>query len=136
MLNPIQYEFRFFQNTLADGARSRSRNLDIPAPAPAKSFGSLRLRLHNTGTNRARLPFLAQKLSSCPTGDWDGGFMNPCFSFQPRRANNKTPLKIKSYQLKVLSHQIFKSFLSSRILNQYFLCGRLWFIIFYIQCLY
>jgi hypothetical protein len=30
------------------GAKSRSRNLNIPAPAPAKSFGSLRLRLHNT----------------------------------------------------------------------------------------
>jgi hypothetical protein len=29
--------------------RSRSRNFDIPAPTPAKSFGSFRLRLHNTG---------------------------------------------------------------------------------------
>jgi hypothetical protein len=29
--------------------------------------------------------------------------------------------------LKVLSHQIFKSFLSSTIINQYFLCGRWWF---------
>jgi hypothetical protein len=35
--------------------------------------------------------------------------------------------------LKGLSHQIFKSFLSSTILNQYFLYGRWWFIIFGIQ---
>ncbi len=34
------------------GAGNRSRNLDIPAPAPAKSFGSLRLRLHNTADQK------------------------------------------------------------------------------------
>ncbi len=35
--------------------------------------------------------------------------------------------------LKGLSHQIFKSFLSSTILNQYFLYGRWWFRFFFIQ---
>ncbi len=61
MLDPIQYEFRFFQHTLADpepepgaraGSKSRSRNFDIsaPAPAPAKSFGSGRLWLCNPGS--------------------------------------------------------------------------------------
>jgi hypothetical protein len=38
-----------------------------------------------------------------------------------------------SQALKGLSHQIFKSFLSSTILNQYFLYGRWWFRIFFIQ---
>ncbi len=36
-------------------------------------------------------------------------------------------------KLKGLSHQIFMSFLSSTILNQYFLYGRKWFRIFFIQ---
>jgi hypothetical protein len=47
MLDPIQYEFRFLQNTLVDpeprpGAGAETS--DIPAPAPAKSFGSMRLQ--------------------------------------------------------------------------------------------
>ncbi len=37
------------------------------------------------------------------------------------------------WALKGLSHQILKSFLSSTILNQYFLYGRWWFRIFFIQ---
>ncbi len=39
----------------------------------------------------------------------------------------------KFVSLKELSHQIFKSFLSSMILKQYFLYGRWWFGIFFIQ---
>jgi hypothetical protein len=49
MLDPIQYEFRIFQNTLADpepGAGAETS--EIPALAPPESFGSMRLRLHNT----------------------------------------------------------------------------------------
>jgi hypothetical protein len=58
MLDPIQYEFRFFQNTLSDpepepGAGAETS--DIPAPAPAESFGSMRLRLHNTVRNPANI---------------------------------------------------------------------------------
>ncbi len=56
MLDPIQYEFRFFFTTLADpelgaGAETSIFRLrpKVLAPAPAKSSGSLRLRLHNTG---------------------------------------------------------------------------------------
>jgi hypothetical protein len=59
MLDPIQYEFRFFQNTLSDpepepGAGAETS--DIPAPAPAKSFGSGRLRLRNPGVDDGRVP--------------------------------------------------------------------------------
>ncbi len=43
MLDPIQYEFRFFFKYFSwpgAGAGNRSRNFDITAPAPAKSSGS------------------------------------------------------------------------------------------------
>ncbi len=46
LLYPIQYELWFLYTTRV-WAGSLSRNFTIPAPA--KSFGSLRLRLHNTG---------------------------------------------------------------------------------------
>ncbi len=54
---------------------------------------------------------------------------------QLKQQNKKMGVR-KCDTLKGLSHQIFKSFLSSTILNQYFLYGRWWFLIFLLNGLY